>query len=102
MVRLSEGEAVMFSAGQTWTVAHRNFATVLQNVALVVGGEQCVPFLAILGHGGRREGENVSSSAVVASEFLFFQRFSGSGWQLLVCLMAFKIPDLFDFEVEIS
>lgn len=98
MVRLSEGEAVMFSAGQTWTVAHRNFATVLQNVALVVGGEQCVPFLAILGHGGR----NVSSSAVVASEFLFFQRFCGSGWQLLVCLMAFKIPDLFDFEVEIS
>lgn len=101
-MRLSEGEAVMFSAGQTWTVAHRNFATVLQNVALVVGGEQCVPFLAILGHGGRREGENVSSSAVVASEFLFFQRFSGSGWQLLVCLMAFKIPDLFYFEVEIS
>lgn len=42
-VRLWEGEVVLFSAGQTWTVAHRNLATVLQKVAQVVG-EQCVPF----------------------------------------------------------
>lgn len=50
----------MFSAGQTWTVARRNFATVLQKVAQVIGGEQCVPFPATLGYRGR-EGWNVSS-----------------------------------------
>ena len=43
------GEAVLFSAGQTWTVAHRNLATVLQKVAQVVG-EQYVPFPATVGH----------------------------------------------------
>ena len=48
----------MFSAGQTWTVAHKNFATVLQTVAQVIGEEQYVPSAATLGdQWGREEGE---------------------------------------------
>lgn len=45
----------MFSAGQTWTVAHRNFATVLHKVAQVIGGEQYVPSPATLGDQWGRE-----------------------------------------------
>lgn len=54
-MRPSEGKAVMFSAGQTWMVAHRNFVSVLQKVAQAIGGEQCVPFPATPGHRGRAE-----------------------------------------------
>lgn len=45
-------EKLLFSAGQTWMVARRNFATVLQKVAQVIGGEQYVPSPAALGQEG--------------------------------------------------
>lgn len=55
-VRLLGREAVMFSVGQTWTVARRNFATELQRVA-GVGGGQRVPFGDTLSLGEEGQGK---------------------------------------------